>query len=164
LKLGLDTSVLIASVKKRGEKYHSSALGLAEVFQKLGHIGVASSLLLIELPGALASTKMPIEKIFETEVSLQENFNLEIMSYENHVDTTLSLIFEFRDLKRRLGIGAVDFHHLATSIDEGCLSFVTVDERHLLRGETREALRKYIEILGPREAVQNLGGRETVSG
>jgi predicted nucleic acid-binding protein len=156
LKLGLDTSVLIASIKKRGEKHHSSALELGEKVKKSGHIGVASSLVLIELPSALATTKMPVEKIYETELSLEQSFNLEIMSYEDYIDRTLDLIFEFRDLKRRLGIGAADFHHLATSISEGCSSFVTVDEKHLLRNETREALRKHIEILGPQEAVQRL--------
>lgn len=160
MKLGLDTSVLIASIKKRGEKYHSSAMDLGETVKKGGHIGVASSLLLIELPGALATTKMPVEKIYETELSLEQSFNLEIMSYEDYIDGTLNLIFEFRDLKRMLGIGAADFHHLATSIGEGCSSFVTVDEKHLLRSETREALRKHIEILGPQEAVRRLRERD----
>jgi len=159
LRLGLDTSVLIASIKKRGEKYHTSALELGEKFKKGGHIGVASSLVLIELPGALATTKMPVEKIYEVELSLKQSFNLEIMSYEDYVDRTLDLIFEFRDLKRRLGIGAADFHHLATSVGEGCSSFVTVDEKHLLKSESREALRKHIEILGPQEAVQRLRER-----
>jgi len=104
----------------------------------------------------LAATKMPVEKIYEAELSLEQSFNLEIMSYEDYVDRTLNLIFEFRDLKRRLGIGAADFHHLATSICEGCSNFVTVDERHLLKSETRNALRKHIEILAPQEAVQRI--------
>jgi hypothetical protein len=72
------------------------------------------------------------------------------------MERTLNLIFEFRDLKRKLGIGAAVFHHLATSIGERCLSFVTVDERRFLRSETRKALRKHIEILGPQEAVQRI--------
>jgi hypothetical protein len=38
-------------------------------------------------------------------------------------------------------------------------SFVTVDEKHLLRNETREALGKHIEILGRQEAVQKLRER-----
>ena len=63
---------------------------------------------------------------------------------------------EFRDVKRRLGIGAADFHHLATSIDEGCSSFVTVDERHLLGGETVDALKRHIDILSPKQIVQRL--------
>lgn len=156
MKLGLDTSVLIASVKKRGEKYHSSAVELAETVKKNSHVGVASSLVLVELPGALATTRMPVEKIYETESSLEQSFNLEIMSYENYVDRTVDLILEFRDVKRRLGIGAADFHHLATSIDEGCSSFVTVDERHLLRGETVDALKRHIDILSPKQIVQRL--------
>lgn len=156
MNLGLDTSVLVASIKKRGEKHHPSALDLAKAMKKGGHVGVASSLLLIELPGALATTRMPVEKIYETELSLEQGFNLQIISYEEHVDRTLNLIFEFRDLKRRFGIGAADFHHLATSIGEGCSGFVTVDEKHLLRSEAREALKKHIEILDPQEAVQKL--------
>jgi hypothetical protein len=38
---------------------------------------VASALVLIEIPGALASsTKMPVEKIYEVVASLHTNFNL----------------------------------------------------------------------------------------
>jgi len=48
------------------------------------------------------------------------------------------------------------FHHLATSMDEACSGFVTVDEKHLLRNEIRKALEKHIEILNPQEAVQKL--------
>jgi len=97
----------------------------------------------------LAATKMPVEKIYEAELSFEQSFNLEIMSYEDYIDRTLDLIFEFRDLKSRFGIGAAVFHHLATSINEGCSSFITVDEKHLLRNETREALGKHIKILEP---------------
>jgi hypothetical protein len=67
-----------------GEKYHSSALELSEAVKKGDHVGIASSLLLIELPGALVSTKMLVERIYEAELSLQEGFNLEIMSYEDY--------------------------------------------------------------------------------
>lgn len=62
LKLGLDTSALIASIKKRGEKFHASAVLLSEIIKDRGYRGVASSLVLIESPGALATTAMPIEK------------------------------------------------------------------------------------------------------
>ena len=156
MKLGLDTSVLIASIKRKGEKHHSSALQLGEKIKRGGHLGIVSSLVLIEFPGALATTKMPVEKIHKAELSLERSFNLEMMPYEDYVDRTLDLIFEFRELKRKLGIGAADFHHLATSISEECTCFVTVDERHLLRGETREAFKKYIEVMGPLEAVHGL--------
>ena len=130
------TRLGVAKRFSEAEKYHSSALELSETVKKGDHIGVASSLLLIELPSALAMTKMPVEKIYEAELSLEQSFNLEIMSYEDYIDRTLNLIFEYRDLKRRLRIGAADFHHLATSIGERCSSFVTVDERHLLKSET----------------------------
>lgn len=156
LKLGMDTSVLVASVKRRGEKFHSSALQLSDIIKDRGLHGVASSLTLIELPGALASTAMPVEKIFEVESSIQENFNLSIPSYEEYIDKTVELVMEFRDLKRSLKIGAADFHHLATSIKERCEFFVTVDENHLLRPEVKQALQKYVAILNPDEALKTL--------
>lgn len=101
-------------------------------------------------------TTMPLEKLFETEASVQENFNLEILSYEDYVGKTVELMMEFRDLKRALKIGAADFHHLATSIQEKCEVFITVDENHLLRDETKQALQKYVSILNPSEALQKL--------
>lgn len=156
MKLGIDTSALIASIKKRGEKFHDSAVLLSDFIKDHGHVGIASSLVLIELPGALTMTTMPIEKIFEIEASVQENFNLEILSYEEYVDKTVELMMEFRDLKRVLKIGAADFHHLATSIKEKCEIFITVDERHLSRSETKQALQKYISILNPDKALQEL--------
>jgi len=156
LKLGIDTSALIASVKREGEKFHNSVLMLSDIIKDHGHRGIASSLVLIELPGALIMTAIPIDKIFEIEASVQENFNLEILSYEEYIDKTVELMLEFRDLKRGLKIGAADFHHLATSIKESCEIFVTVDEHHLLRPETKQTLQKYIHILDPEEAIQRL--------
>jgi len=95
---------------------------------------------------------MPIEKIYTAEASIQENFNLVILPFQPYVDTTINLMFEFRELKRRHEIEAADFHHLATAIDEKCEAFVTVD--HLLKTETKEALNKYIKILDPKEALE----------
>ncbi len=61
MKVGLDISVLIASVKRVGEKYHKEAQELSKKISQEGHQGICSPLLLIELPGALASlTTMPI--------------------------------------------------------------------------------------------------------
>jgi predicted nucleic acid-binding protein len=156
LKIGIDTSVLIASVKKSGEKFHASAIELSDVIKDFNHVGITSSLVLIELSGALATTTMPVEKIYETELSLQNSFNLEILSYENYVDKAVDLMIEFRSLKRMLKIGAADFHHLSTSIKEGSKIFVTVDEHHLLKSESRQAFRKYINILNPSETLQEL--------
>lgn len=154
MRLGIDTSALIASVKKKGEKFHDSAILLSDFIKDNGHIGIASSLVLIELPGALTTSALPVEKIFEVQASVQDNFNLEILSYDEYVGRTVELMMEFRDLKRILG--AADFHHLATSIKEGCEIFITVDEHHLLSAETKQALQKYISILSPDEALQKL--------
>lgn len=155
MSVALDTGVLVASIKRGGEKYHQEAVQTADLIRESKSNGVCSSLVLIELPGALASSStMPVEKIHTAELSVQENFNLVILPFHPYVNTTANLMFEFRELKRKLGIEAADFHHLATAIDEGCKAFVTVDEHHLLRRETREALNKYIKILNPKEALE----------
>jgi hypothetical protein len=65
-------------------------------------------------------------------------------------------MMKLRNLKRTLKIGAADFHHIAASIKEKREIFVTVDERHLLKAETKQALQKYINILNPGEALHKL--------
>lgn len=156
--MGLDANVLIASVKKGGEKYHKDAQELSRRIIRASHQGVCSALLLTELPGALASsTTMPVEKIFDVEVSVIEKFRVNIMPYEPYVEKTVELMLEFRGLKSRWEIGSADFHYLATSYQEGCDFFVTTDEKHLLRTECREGFSKYVKVLTPDEAVNTLG-------
>lgn len=116
------------------------------------HQGVCSALVLTEVPGALASsTTMPVDKIYETELSLLESFRVNVSPFEQHADRAVDPMLEFRDMKRRLDINSADFHHLATAVGEGCTVFVTTDERHLLREETRSALSSYIRICAPSE-------------
>lgn len=149
--------MLIASIKKKGERFHGSSLRLAELIKDKGHVAVSSALVLIEFPGGLASsTRMPIDLIHTAELSVQESFALEIVPFEDHIDKTVSLVFELRDLKGKLGIESADFHHLATAIGENCGAFVTVDERHLLRSEVSDALGRYIRVLDPSEATRLL--------
>ena len=145
---------MVASVKKVGEPYHDSAIELARRVSRADVSSLASALVLIEVPGALASTKMPIEKIYQVLASLQANFNLRIMEFEAYVDLARELMFEFRELKSKWQIGSADFHHVATSIQEGCDFFVTTDEKHLLRSECRKHFEKHIRIAHPDEAVE----------
>jgi len=157
LKMGLDSNVLVASVKKVGEPYHRATLELARTISREDVSSVASGLVMIEVPGALASSsRMPIEKIYEVTVSVQANFKLKIMEFEAYVDLARDLMFEFRDLKSKWDIGSADFHHVATSIQEGCDFFVTTDERHLLRAECRENFEKHMKIVDPKEALEAL--------
>ena len=157
MKIGLDSNVLVASVKKVGEPYHRSAIELSRKVSQEAMFSVASALVLIEVPGALASsTKMPIEKIYEVSASLQANFNLRIMEFEASADLARELMFEFRQLKSRWQIGSADFHHIATSIGDGCDLFVTTDEKHLLRAECRKNFDRHITIANPDEAVKQL--------
>lgn len=157
MKLGIDTGVLIASIKRKGERFHDPSMRLAELIKDKGHTAVSSALVLVEFPGGLASsTTMPIDLIYTAELSIQESFALEIVPFDDHIDKTVDLTFEFRDLKRKLKIESADFHHLATAIGENCGAFVTVDERHLLRSEVSDALRKYIRVLDPSEAIRLL--------
>ncbi len=157
MKIGLDANVLVASVKKVGEKYHRDTLGLSGRMVEGQHEGICSSLLLIELPGALASsTTMPVEKVYDVEVSVTENFRASIMPYEPYVRRAVDLMLEFRELKTKWQVGSADFHYLATSYQEGCDFFITTDEKHLLREECRRAFSKYIPILAPDEALGRL--------
>jgi predicted nucleic acid-binding protein len=159
LRLGLDSSVLVASVKRRGEKHHAASLQLSELIRTGGHIGVCSALATLEVPGALASsTTMPLEKIYDVEVSLIDNFRVSFSAFEPHADMAVEMMLEFRELKRRFGIGSADFHHLATACSEACPIFATTDEHHLLRPECREQLSKYIRICSPAEVVVELKG------
>lgn len=156
MKIGLDSNVLVASVKKVGEPYHVSALELSKRIKDEDVSGVSSSLALVEIPGALASSsKMPIEKIYEVSVSVQDQFNLRIMEFESYVDLAIELMFEFRDLKSKWAIGSADFHHIATSVQEHCDFFVTTDEKHLLRAVCRDAFEKHIKILNPTQALES---------
>ncbi len=156
MRVGLDASTLIASIKRAGEKYHKDARKLSEVILRGGHEGVSSALLLMELPGALASTRLPVEVVYTATVSLLDKFNVSVMPYEPYVEKVIELMLEFRDLKARFSIPSADFHYLATSYQEGCELFVTTDERHLLRQECKRELSKYVETLDPSEAVKRL--------
>ena len=155
MKIGLDSNALVASVKKLGEPFHDSALELSKRVKDENGSCIGSALVLIEIPGALASSSnMPIEQIYEVTASIQEQFNLSIMQFGSYVDLAKDLMFEFRDLKSKWGIGSADFHHIATSIQEGCDFFVTTDEKHLLRTICREALEKHIKIINPAQALE----------
>ncbi len=149
--------MLIASVKKIGEKYHNQSLRISHKIIEKRHEAICSSLLMIELPGALASsTSMPFEKIYEVEVSVIENFRAAVMPYEDYVKRAVELMLEFRDLKARYEIGSADFHYLATSVQEGCEFFVSTDEKHLLRPRCRDALSRHVKVLAPDEALLRL--------
>jgi predicted nucleic acid-binding protein len=63
------------------------------------------------------------------------------------------LLLSFRDLKRRKKMPSADFHHLASAIGEKADFFVTIDEKHLLSLQTREAMAGLIRILNPEEAL-----------
>jgi predicted nucleic acid-binding protein len=155
MMIGLDSNVLVASVKKLGEPFHDSCIALSRKIKDEGGSIISSALVLTEVPGALASSsKMPIEKIYEVTASVQERFNLRIMEFESYVDLARDLMFEFRDLKSKWQIGSADFHHVATSIQEGCDLFVTTDEKHLLRPVWREAFGKHIKIINPTQALE----------
>jgi predicted nucleic acid-binding protein len=157
MKIGLDSNVLVASIKKPGELYHDSALELAKKVAREDVSSVASALVLIEIPGALASsTNMPVEKIYEVSASLQTAFKLRIMEFEGYANLANELMFEFRDLKSKWQIGSADFHHVATSIQESCDFFVTTDEKHLLRTMCRERFEKHIKIVNPHQVLEVL--------
>jgi predicted nucleic acid-binding protein len=157
LKVGLDSSVLVASVKRVGEKHRADSLRLSELIKSGSHTGVCSALAMIEIAGALSSsTTMPLGKIYDIEASLIDGFRIRSSAFEPHSDMTVELMLEFRELKRKFGIGSAGFHHLATASSEGCGIFATTDERHLLRPECRNQLSKYVRICSPAEAAESL--------
>ena len=157
MKIGLDSNVLVAAIKKPGEPYHDSVTQLAGKVLREDVSSIASALVLIEVPGALtSSTRMPIEKIYEALASLQASFKLNVMDFGAYVDCAMDLMFEFRDQKSKWEIGSADFHHVATSIEEDCDFFVTTDEKHLLRTECRSNFEKHIKLLNPHQALEAL--------
>jgi PIN domain len=99
---------------------------------------------------------MPVDKIYETELSLLQSFRVNVRPFEQHADRAVDLMLEFREMKRRLDINSADFHHLATATGEGCGIFVTTDERHLLREETREAFSGYVRVCAPSEVLREI--------
>jgi predicted nucleic acid-binding protein len=56
MKIGLDSNVLVASVKKLGEPFHDSALELSKRIRDENGSGIGSALVLMEIPGALVSS------------------------------------------------------------------------------------------------------------
>ncbi len=103
---------------------------------------------------------MPLENIFDVELSLIDGFRLSFSPFESHADMAVEMMLEFRELKRAFGIGSADFHHLAVASAEGCSLFVTTDERHLLRKKCKDQLKKYIRICSPGEALLDLEREE----
>ncbi|MHA1380389.1 MAG: type II toxin-antitoxin system VapC family toxin [Candidatus Helarchaeota archaeon] len=156
-RIGLDTGIYIASIKKRGEKFHDNIQEILKTIDFRKYSFISSALILIEVPGGLcASTSMPIQKIYETEKALQDNFEMKIYSFDPYILRAKELMFEFRALKRKLNIESADFHHLATAIQENCSIFLTIDEHHLLRDEFKIKMMKYIEILNPSDFLVTL--------
>ena len=144
-------------MKREGEKYHEDALELAKRIKEAGHRGISSSLALIEVPGALSSaTRMPIERVYEALASVLAGFQVDIAPFEAQVDRAVEMMLEFRELKARANVGSADFHYLAAAYNQGCELFVTTDERHLLRKDSREGFSKYLDLVSPREAVSRL--------
>ncbi len=157
MKIGLDSSVLIASIKRKGEKHHEQALQLGRRIVSQGYDGICSSLVLTEVPGALASsTIMPVDRIYETEISLIAGFKISVRPFEQYVDSAVDLMLEFRELKRRFAIGSADFHHLATASGEGCKVFVTTDEKHMLREDCKRSFASRVPVCDPGEALRLL--------
>lgn len=157
MKIGLDSSVLVASVKRRGEKHYEKALQLSKRIILESHEGICSALVLTEVPGALASsTTMLVDRIYETEISVLSGFRISVRPFEQYVDDAVDLMLEFRELKKKFDIGSADFHHLATAEGEGCEVFVTTDERHLLREECRKSFSARIAVCSPGEALRRI--------
>ena len=149
-RIGLDTGIYIAAIKKRGEKFHDDIQEILKTIDFKDYIFISSALILTEIPGGLcASTSMPIQKIYETEKALQDNFKMKIYSFDPYILRAKELMFEFRTLKRKFNIESADFNYLATAIQENCSIFLTIDEHHLLRDEFKSKMKKYIDILKP---------------
>jgi hypothetical protein len=51
---------------------------------------------------------------------------------------------------------SADFHHITTSIAEGCDMFMTTDEKHISREECRKEFEKHIRTAAPNQAVREL--------
>jgi len=154
LKVALDTGVLIASIKRTGEKFHDASLRLITELGRGRHEVLFSVLVIEELRGGLASaTLLPPDKIPEVEANLLRAVTPVVLPFEDYVEKTKELLLQFREIKRRKRIPSADFHHLATAIQERCDFFVTIDERHILDDQMRERLSIVLRAVNPIEAL-----------
>ncbi|MGQ9515540.1 MAG: PIN domain-containing protein [Thermoproteota archaeon] len=150
----MDTGVLIASIKRKGEKFHDASFALLSELSRSKHEVLLSVLVLEELRGALASsTLMPAEKIFEAEANLFRIVSPLILPFEDYVEKTEELLLQFREVKRKRRIPSADFHHLATALQEKSDFFVTIDERHILDRQVREQLSVLLKVVDPIQAL-----------
>ena len=157
MRVALDTGVLIASIKRSGEKFHNASLKLISELDRGNHEVLLSVLVLEELRGGLASaTLLPAEKIPEVEANLIRIVDPIVLPFENYVEKTKELLLQFREIKRKKRIPSADFHHLATAIQEKCDLFVTIDERHILDNQMRERLSILIRTANPIEALDSI--------
>ncbi len=157
MRVALDTGVLIASIKRSGEKFHDASLKLISELDRGNHQVLLSVLVLEELRGGLASaTVLPAERIPEVEANLFRSVDPVILPFEDYVEKTKELLVQFREIKRKKRIPSADFHHLATAIEEKCGLFVTIDERHILDNQMRERLSILIRTVNPIEALETI--------
>ncbi len=151
MRLYLDTSAVIASLKRSNEPEHLNAKQILESAPSTNEL-VTSSLTLTELIVAYAKhTKAPPTAVREVIDLLSSTYAMEVFNHDDFLDTTTTLAFAERDLFRQLDTPSADVHHVAAAyqLDASCL--VTTDKKHLLNHRARERLSRYLPVLSPNE-------------
>lgn len=153
MRVYLDTSAVLASLKRKDEPEHKTAKRIVESSPSVNEI-VSSSLLVTELSVAYAKhTKAPAEAVLRAIGVLKGLYGLQIFNHDDFLDVTKDLAFEKRVILRKADLPAADVHHVAAAFSLNAKIFVTTDFRHLLKKEVKDELKNYIQIVSPREAV-----------
>ncbi len=156
MRLYLDTSAILASIKEREEPEHNDAQALVKSAPSINEL-VTSSLSITELTVALAKrTREPEARIGDIITLLTETYDLQIFNHDDFLDATRLVAFEQRNLCRRYDIPSADVHHVSAAYQLEASHLVTTDKKHLLREEARKGLARYVSILSPKETVVDL--------
>ncbi len=151
MRLYLDTSAVLASIKQSNEPEHANAKQILQSAPSTNEL-VTSSLTLTELTVAYAKhTKAPTTAVREVIDLLSITYAMEVFNHDDFLDTTTTLAFAERDLFRQLDTPSADVHHLSAAYELDAACLVTTDKKHLLNPMARERLSHYLPILSPHE-------------
>ncbi len=157
MRLYLETSVLLASIKKYEEPEHENAQAIVKSAPSTNEL-VTSSLSVTELTVALAKrTREPEKRVGDIISLLTGTHELRVLSHDDFLDATKLVAFTERDLCRRFNIPSADIHHISAAYQLEAAYLITTDKKHLLREEARKQLAHYVSILSPGEAITRLG-------
>ena len=106
--------------------------------------------------GGLAKTKMPTVQIWTNLFTINTGYKVSFCVFDKLLWEALRLILAHNESKRKYDVPSANFAHIATAISIKSNYFITMDERHFLREEFKEAFKHELPIVDPNEAVAKL--------